>query len=76
VPTPLRRNRDFVLLQLGQVFSNLGTTMHPTVLPFRTPDGTMAAGAGLMMTVEANGVTLGVRHLRGRRIWAVRIQLR
>ena len=42
VPTPLRRNRDFVLLQLGQVFSNLGTTMHPTVLPFRTPDGTMA----------------------------------
>jgi MFS family permease len=27
VPTPLRRNRDFVLLQLGQVFSNLGTEL-------------------------------------------------
>jgi hypothetical protein len=27
VPTPLRHNRDFVLLQIGQVLSNLGTEL-------------------------------------------------
>jgi hypothetical protein len=36
------------------------STMHPTVLPLRTPDGTMPPAPASMTTVEANGVTHGV----------------
>ena len=58
---PLRRNRDFVLLQAGQLLSNVGTQITQIAYPLLVLGLThSAAKAGLVAFTRAKGVYGGV----------------
>ena len=65
-PTPLRRNRDFVLLQAGQLFSTFGSSMSTLAYPLlalavtHSPAKAGYVGAVIFVPLVAFNLVAGV----------------